>query len=120
MALVFCLDDDEVVARLFAEIVTFCKHRALVLTDSMDAVERLRRDNPAAVLTDYMMPRLDGIELLNVVQETLPTCRRVLITAAPKEQAVREAEASGVVEMVIPKPPSIADIQKALLWLPRG
>jgi CheY-like chemotaxis protein len=83
----------------------------------MEAILRMRTERPVAILADYMMPRIDGLEVLAMAQEQHPNVRRVLITAAPQEQAVRDAVTSGIAQMVIAKPPSIADIKMALVWL---
>lgn len=117
MAKVLVVDDDESVARLVAEVVTFCKHEPVVINDPFQVVLMLREHLIGAVLTDYMMPRLDGIELLTIVQDTSPQSRRILVTAAPQEEAVRQHLHTGLVQMVIAKPPSIADIRMALAWL---
>lgn len=115
---VLCIDDDEMVARLIAEVVEFCGFEPIKETDSMTAmVQHVRDSSICAVLTDYMMPRFDGVEVLVMWQEQRPEVRRVLITAAPHEQIVKEAGRSGVAQMVISKPPSIADIKMALAWL---
>lgn len=118
MALVICLDDDETVARLVADVVRFCKHEAVIETSSIEAISRHLRDaRVKAVLTDYMMPKMDGIEFLEVWRDSRPDVRRMLLTAAPNESAVRKAEKEGVVQMVIAKPPSIGDIKLSLAWL---
>lgn len=115
---VLCIDDDDMVARLIAEVVEFCGFEPVLETDSMRAMtEHIRDKNIHAVLTDFMMPRFDGIEVLVMWQEQRPEVRRVLITAAPQEASVKEAGRSGVAQMVIAKPPSIADIKMALAWL---
>jgi DNA-binding NtrC family response regulator len=117
MALVLVVDDDESVARLVADVVAFCKHTPLMLTDPFLAAAAMREQTVGALLTDYMMPKLNGIELLYLAQDTSPSTRRVLITAAPNEVEVREALRAGLAQMVIAKPPAIADIREALSWL---
>ncbi len=117
MALVLVVDDDESVARLVAKMVAFCTHTPLVLSDPFQAAAAMREREVGALLTDYMMPKLNGIELMLLAQDTSPRTRRVLITAAPQETEVREALKSGVAQMVIAKPPGIADIEIALAWL---
>jgi len=118
MKRVLCLDDDDMVARLIAEVVEFCGHEPVRESDPLKASsDHLHDRKIAAVLTDYMMPRLDGVDVLVVWQESRPEVRRVLITAAPNEPAVKEALRTGVAQMVIAKPPTIADIKMALAWL---
>ena len=118
MSRVLCIDDDESVARLIADVVAFCKQEPVVETDAVDSVRKHIQDNNVkAVLCDLLMPRMDGIEVLGLWMESRPDVRRVLITAAPKEERIREALREGIVQMVIEKPPNIADIRMALAWL---
>jgi DNA-binding NtrC family response regulator len=117
MATVFVVDDDESVARLVSDVVAFCGHTPVVFSDPYQVAAELRGGSVGALLTDFMMPRLNGIELLLIAQETSPKTRRVLITAAPQEKEVREALKGGVAQMVIAKPPGIAEIRLALGWL---
>jgi response regulator of citrate/malate metabolism len=118
MSLVLVVDDDLVVAKLVARMVEFCGHEAVTEMDSMRAVTAHVKDpRLKAVLADYLMPKLDGLELLMAFADTRPEVRRVLITAAPHERAVQEAKKAGLVQMVIAKPPAIADIELALAWL---
>jgi two-component system chemotaxis response regulator CheY len=117
MAQVLVVDDDESVARLVADVVAFCKHTPEIFDDPFMAILAIRSQRFGAVLTDYMMPKLDGIELLLVTQEASPHTRRVLITAGPSEDEVKEAARTGVAQMVIAKPPGIAEIRLALSWL---
>lgn len=117
MAQILVIDDDISVAQLVADVVSFCKHMPIVVSDPLEAVLLLGRTKFGAILTDYMMPRLDGIELLMIAQEAHPSVRRVLITAAPNEEQVKQNLHSGVVQLVIPKPPGIAEIRMALAWL---
>lgn len=117
MAKVLCIDDDDSVAKLVAKLVKFCGHTPVVLTYSMDAIVYLHDFAVKAVITDYMMPKLDGIDLLVAFMDARPNVRRFLITAAPDERAVKEALASGIVREVMKKPPGIPDMEEALRHL---
>lgn len=118
MALVLCIDDDATVAEMVADIVQFCGHEAIIETSSIDAVTKwVRHPKLGVVLSDYLMPKMNGLELCEVFRETRPNVRRVVITAAPDEREVKDALKSGLVQMVVAKPPSIGDIRSTLLWL---
>lgn len=116
MASVLVVDDDVAIAQMVARVVHFLGHHPVICTDTFDAILHHRRGHRAAVV-DYLMPRFDGLELLASIQEVEPTCRRILLTAAPGEAPVREAVASGLVQRVIAKPPSLFDMEQALAWL---
>lgn len=116
MATVLVLDDDVAIAQMVADVVRFCGHEPLVETSSIDALVKLTPSLGAAIV-DYLMPRIDGIEVLATVQERCPKARRVLLTAAPTEKAVREAHAVGIIQLVISKPPTLHDLKYAMGWL---
>ena len=74
-------------------------------TDGREALDRVADFKPQLVLTDLMMPVMDGIELIRRLQSdpdtsTVPV---VAITADATEQAERQARAAGAVD-VITKP----------------
>lgn len=117
MAKVLCIDDDVTVAVASGRVVEFCGHEPVIVVNSIDAALHIRDLQVRAVLVDFMMPRMDGLEVLTVWQEQRPDVRRVLLTAAPHESEVVAAVRSGLVQLLIAKPPGIADIEKALLWL---
>lgn len=118
MALVLCIDDDFVVAKMVADIVTFCRHEPIVETDPIEAIATWIHDpRLAVVITDFMLPRMSGVEVLSIVQEARPEVRRVLITAAAKDEVPHRAARDGIAEMLIIKPPAIEDIRRALAWL---
>lgn len=119
MSLVLCIDDDLTVARMVADVCRFAGHETVIETSSIDALTKwLHESRLQAVIADYMMPKLDGIEVLIVFRDTRPDVRRILITAAATElEAVRKAEADGTIQMTIAKPPTIGDIKLAVSWL---
>lgn len=114
---VLCLDDDRVIAQMVADVVRFCGHEPVIEIDSVAAIIRYARSDFGAVIADLMMPKVDGIEVLAAFQEGSPSCRRVLLTAAPDEGDVRRAVSDGIVQMLIAKPPTIHDLRTALAWL---
>lgn len=118
VAIIVCVDDDLSVAQMIADVVRFLRHQPVVETSSLSAISKwLREPKLGAVLADYLMPQMDGLDVLEVFREARPKVRRILITAAPQEEPVRQAERDGLVQMVIAKPPSIGDIRVALSWL---
>lgn len=117
MKKVLCLDDDRTIAEMVARVVRFCGHDAVVETSSVDALVRWSRAGLAAAVVDYLMPTVDGLEVLAALQEHSPGCRRILLTAAPHEAAVVEAFRSGLAQRVLTKPPLLDDMTSALDWL---
>lgn len=117
MATVLCLDDDMVIAQMVGRMATLLGHTAFVETSSIEAVTKYARAQIGVAIIDYMLPKLDGIEVLAAFMESSPKTRRILLTAAPSEQAVSEAVSAGIVQLVIAKPPTLTDLEYVLAWL---
>ncbi len=117
MAKVLVLDDDLQIAQAVAKIVSFCQHEPIIETDSIHAVMRWGRADIGAVIVDLLMPRLDGVDVLAVFQESNPRVRRIMLTAAPEEKIARDAVTEGIVQKLIAKPCRIEEIEFALAWL---
>lgn len=117
MARVLCLDDDLTIARMVAEIVTYLGHEPVVETDSYDAIIKHARAGFGCAIVDLLMPRINGVEVLAAFMDGAPACRRVLLTASPREPDVMTATREGIIQLTIAKPPSINDIRVALAWM---
>ncbi|PAV31175.1 hypothetical protein CIL05_00500 [Virgibacillus profundi] len=49
--------------------------------DGIDALEKINQFNPHVVLTDIMMPRMNGLELVKEIRKTYPDMKVVLLSA---------------------------------------
>ncbi|GAC1339146.1 MAG: hypothetical protein NVSMB29_06010 [Candidatus Dormibacteria bacterium] len=82
----------------------------IAVEDGQAALEQLEAANPDALVTDLMMPRLDGTSLCRAVRAnarfaTLP----ILVLTAADDAARREVSSLPGVR-VLPKPPSFRDL----------
>ncbi|MCA9669747.1 MAG: response regulator [Myxococcales bacterium] len=71
-----------------------CPERALALLDEEDA---------DIIVSDYEMPRRDGVSLLSEIAQRHPKTRRVLMSSAPPDSAPHLV-AHGVLHDVLEKP----------------
>ena len=87
---VLLVDDNEATCALMTALL----QREFVIEtafDGVDAIERLKTRQYAAILLDLRMPRLDGFGVLDFLREHAPdTLKRVLIVSAAL--AAREVE----------------------------
>src|ERR671938_1509207 len=89
------VDDDPGVSRAVARDLRrrygeeFRVVRADSATDALDALRelKLRGDVVAAMLADYRMPQLNGIEFLEQAMDLFPRARRALLTAYADTEA---------------------------------
>ena len=61
---VLVADDDASIAEVVADTIALMGHRVRIATDGRHALELVRAIRPALVVTDLMMPMLDGAGLI--------------------------------------------------------
>ncbi len=101
---VLIVDDDELILKALARIlesVGFDPRCYLTPAEALDAVER---DAPVVIISDYMMPSMDGVTFLKLARARYPTAVRILCTAAEDFRVALQAVNSGEVFRIISKP----------------
>lgn len=85
MAKVLIVDDEQSLLFLLQQIVEEQGHLVLLAENGEQALQTVEKESPQLVITDVMMPVMDGYQLLTQVK-TRPELRDtkvVLISAAP-------------------------------------
>lgn len=87
---VFIVDDLALVLHFLHENLIGKVNAEIVIFDNpLDAISKIKDGIiPLVVITDYMMPEMDGIELLTRIEMLLPSIKGVIMSAEP--QRVRE------------------------------
>ncbi len=65
--------------------------------DGLEIVRKAKQLKPDVILLDIEMPKLNGLEALSLLQETVPVSRVVMFTVFDKESYVHRALAAGAV-----------------------
>ncbi len=78
-----------------------------------EALKLIRRAPPTLVLTDLVMPRMDGLQLLRAVRQCFPQIPVILMTAHGNEEIAAEALRQGAVSYV-PKSRRSATLRQAI------
>ncbi|WP_435101480.1 PAS domain S-box protein [Halarchaeum sp. P4] len=96
------VDDDPAYADLVATHLTREDDRfeIAIETDPEAALERVRSapEDVDCLVSDYDMPTLDGLELLEAVREVAPTLPFILLTGKGSEEIASEAISRGVTD----------------------
>lgn len=105
------MDDDESITRQLTKVLEAMGYEVVAYTDAARAAEEKRFD---IVLTDFMMPQLNGAELLAKLRVTNPHAVRLLLTAASDFKVAMEAVNRGEVFRLLAKPWQLADLRNAI------
>jgi len=103
------VDDEQLLHNLFQRL--FSRHGIEVTSciSAEQAIEELKNQSFDLVVTDFMMPDMDGFGLLGHIRENYPGTRVIMITAhANVQHAVRMMQ-HGAIDY-IPKPFSTAEL----------
>jgi DNA-binding NtrC family response regulator len=109
---VLIVDDEEMVTtslRSFLELET--DYEVVTFTDPREAIEYAKANSVDLVVSDYLMPEVDGISLLMQIKSLRPNATRVLLTGyADKENAIKAINDVGLYQY-IEKPWENADLK---------
>ena len=91
-------DDDAVSALILRKTLERLGHEAVVARDGVEALSCLSRDPVPVIISDWMMPRMDGLELCRHIRaEAMDSYTYVILLTAKTQRHDRlEALAAGV------------------------
>ena len=115
---ILVVDDDAVVGKSFDRVLSGKGYAVITARDGVEALEKLRTENYDAVFTDIKMPRMDGLEVAELVKATRPWLPVVIVTGYGTEANEERAKAAGVSDFLRKplSPETIeASAEKALL-----
>ena len=114
------VDDDVLSVRLMRRELSGLQGVELVgVTSTADAMELLQREDWDVVVTDFAMPHMDGVELLEHAVRLQPGARRLLLTATPDAIRVEAARRAELADEVLAKPVPFGALCKSLGIDPR-
>lgn len=89
---ILLVDDDQEILKVYQQIFAINGFDISVASDGAQALKQIEAEQIAVVITDIIMPRLGGMELLAKVREVSPLTEVIVLTA--------EGSVSGAVESV--------------------
>ena len=99
-ARVLVIDDEEVVHRSLARLLSRRGHVTEAVFDAQEALNRLEAGGYDLVITDLMMPDMDGLELLEALAARSISVPVVMITGYPTIRTAVQALRLGAVDYV--------------------
>ena len=108
--------DDERPNRIVFEQSFGNRFNVRALPSGAAALELLRNETAAVLITDQRMPDMSGHDLLVKVKQLYPDMMRVVITAYSDLDPILAAVNEGLVARYIIKPWDRAEVEQILLW----
>ncbi|HEV2109291.1 MAG TPA: response regulator [Thermomicrobiales bacterium] len=104
-ATVVLADDDPLIAHLLTEALEDEGYRVFSASDGFEAWQLCQRHQPKVVITDVMMPRMDGIELLSRLRDSSGLQQPAMILMSAVPQSISHPDVS-----FLPKPFDLQDV----------
>lgn len=109
MARILVAEDDSTVQSFVTRALARAGHTVTAVDDGLEALEALGADDYDLLITDIVMPRLDGIGLALKVTRDYPALRILLMTGYAAEQQ-RAHNLEEIVFDIVSKPFTLEQI----------
>jgi DNA-binding NtrC family response regulator len=100
--IILLVDDEEMVVTSIKSFLTLeTNYEVVAFTSPKEALEFVRKNKVDLVISDYLMPDIDGIEFLGQVKDIQPEATRILLTGyADKENAIKAINDVGLYQYI--------------------
>lgn len=113
---VLVVDDDEAVAEVCSLVLSEAGFDVATFSDALMALQNAVAHPPDVVLTDFSMPKLDGLALAKELRTRCPACRALVMSGQVARLQQTRAGASFITLLQKPLDPSeiVTCVQRAL------
>ncbi len=103
MTKVLIVEDDPLMLRMYEKIFTFEKFTVVTAMNGEEALEKVRTEKPTLILLDIMMPKMNGLQVLDRLKsdpetKTIPV---VILTNLAGETDAENAMMKGAVKYIV-------------------
>jgi CheY-like chemotaxis protein len=117
MARILIVDDNPYVQQTLAQLLAMLGHEVVRAGDGRQALAHLRRERCDAVLTDVLMPEIDGLEVLRCVARDHPGLPVIAMSGGsarmPSTDVLQLAHSLGA-HAILAKPFGAAELRETL------
>jgi len=113
MSKILLVDDEESIRVTIGEFIREMGQEVHTAKDVTEAFELLKKQNFDVIVTDIIMPKITGIELLRQIHERSPDIPIVMMTGEPEVRSASEAVRAGAFDYLA-KPISSDAIRKVI------
>jgi CheY-like chemotaxis protein len=118
--IILITEDDPLMSRMYQKIFTFEGFEVEMAADGQEGLDKARELKPTMILLDVMMPKLNGLQVLEKLKadpetKSIPV---VMLTNLAGQQDAENALARGAIKYIVKseyEPKQVADMVKELL-----
>jgi diguanylate cyclase (GGDEF)-like protein len=107
---ILVVDDEQSICEFLAEALVHLGHRVETAGDGMEAIEKMETRNFGVVITDMIMPRMDGMELIRHLVENQRNTSVIAITGHTMSYQYTDVIAAGASDYIA-KPFTVNELE---------
>jgi len=97
---VLVVDDQELMGKLIADILSRLGHRCGIARSGAEALEKMIQDKFDAVITDIVMPEMDGLALAKELLDLYPSLPIMVMTGHSKAYLPESVRLAGARDLI--------------------
>lgn len=102
---ILAVDDDPFIRKMLQKVLTEAQYDVVLATDGEEALEKVYRERPDLIISDVVMPNMDGLSLVKKLKSQLQTSIIPVILLTSKDEVESEVEGlEAGADDYIPKP----------------
>lgn len=114
------IEDDPLMSRMYQKIFTFEGYEVDIAVDGLEGLEAARKVKPLLILLDIMMPKMNGIQVLEKLKADpdLKNIPVVMLTNLAGQQDAETALQKGAVKYIVKseyEPKQITEMVKEII-----
>ena len=113
------VEDGEIQRTMLADLVRLWGYDTDTASDGLEALEKIPLFRPRVVISDLQMPRMGGLELLEVLRSKVPDIACIILTGYGTLEKAEAVTALGAIDF-LEKPVDLERLRADLLRLATG
>ncbi len=113
MSKILIIDDAKFTRTMLKKMITELGHETIEAENGKEGLDKICKEEPDIVLTDILMPEMEGTELLRLLREANMDVKVIVITANIQDTIKNQCMRLGV-SGFFGKPPDKAELKKAI------
>lgn len=101
MARILIVEDTPIMAKMEARHLSQAGHQCRIATSGREALDLVKTDPPDLIALDYMLPDINGLEVLGAILKDNPKALVVMVTGKGGEKLAAEVMKAGAKDYVI-------------------